>query len=493
MWPGHSPVAESDLNKVLHDIVSKAVAAHEYDLIKMSPSADGIERVTEFVIIRNFDITVMLCKVCRFNTEALGSRSRLCHLIELLDRQVDFKLTQSMGTTGLKRMYYNYEAQKIKGLVSHAYRVCSRSATARNNKIKDLKKLFCKLCMHGAADAPAGILKLAPCVPLGESSASSATVSWADPVAKAAQGQPDTGCDDDNCDDAISVSSRSDGCDDEAMLAALSEPECADTELVLSDSDLEPLEEVLEPLEEILEPLDMEALFDFSQKPGLDFSQKPGGGHSVILDEPQVAKYVDSLCDPELMGSLCDALEAAPARSSTSALPCPSMLDKASKAPPVEHKKQKKETKRAKKKTEKTTKKSETTKKTKKTTEKKKKNEKMFRLRGKRPVGGALLATDRMDFLPKGAVLRLRKCLERGLRFTQVRIDDKKTLLQITSKSVGGDENRAYAAAEFLGAMFQSGFALTEVLQAKKDLLKGQPVYINGEGVTLESLYDAAD
>ena len=69
----------------------------------------------------------------------------------------------------------------------------------------------------------------------------------------------------------------------------------------------------------------------------------------------------------------------------------------------------------------------------------------------------------------------------------------KKSLLQITSKSVGGDENRAYVAAEFLGAMFQSGFALTEVLQAKKDLLKGQPVYINGEGVTLESLYDVAD
>ena len=140
-------VPDVDLHSALKAIVSQAVEKHDHDLIVMTPATDGIERINENTLVSNFAATSSLCRLSLFNTEALGCLGRVSGTLEKHDRGQQFKLTSTNGTMGLKRMYYNCEAQKIKGVVQHSYRLCSRNANSRgrsgrktNPKIAELKK-----------------------------------------------------------------------------------------------------------------------------------------------------------------------------------------------------------------------------------------------------------------------------------------------------------------------------------------------------------------
>ena len=113
----------------------------------------------------------------------------------------------------------------------------------------------------------------------------------------------------------------------------------------------------------------------------------------------------------------------------------------------------------------------------------------MFRLKGKQPVKiqRKQPALQDHETLPAGSFVRVKKGLERGQKFCQLRMGSK-ALLQVTSKSVLGDVTSC-SAVEFLCAMLMNGSTYGAVKEAKTALIAGDSVNVNGLNVTLKDLY----
>ena len=430
-------ISDGDLEVVLKQVVASALEKHEHDLIAMSPSQDGIERVSEQVLVQNSGAVELLCRISLFNTEALGCRGRVALMLERIDRAQKWKLTSTYGTMGLKRTYFNYEAQEIKGVVQHAYRLCSRNRSARkhlgkksHSSITKLKNIFidCLQITEALGESQ-------QVLPLGDG-------HGPDPVEgiPLTDRQPETVVDFVNRGGHMGVT-----------WASPIEVVHPITDVEVIDSDFE--DDALLVGEDEVSPTTIEAVEDDP------------------LDAPSCT-ILDDDSDDEFWTDLGEI----------PAPPSSSMLQKAADAPPVDHKKQQKESQKKRKMTD-------------------AKPQPKFRLRGKQSISpiartvlkskkgkkGMKVILEDDTILPPLTELRVKKMLQRGKRFCQLRWG-KKALLQVTSTSVMGDQH-AFVATEFLGAMLMNGMTYGAVKQAKTVLVEGGSVNFDGYHVTLKDLY----
>ena len=59
-------ISDDHLRLALHQVVASTLASHDHDRISMAPSSDGIERVSEQVLVNNYERVELLCRISQF-------------------------------------------------------------------------------------------------------------------------------------------------------------------------------------------------------------------------------------------------------------------------------------------------------------------------------------------------------------------------------------------------------------------------------------------
>ena len=128
------------------------------ELVRLSPTPDGVEKVDQACIEKYYDELSMLWE----NGHFITCTSWLQAAFSELDASYEHRLSYAWSPRA-RRQWALYEAEKTHAMQSYCARLCRRAANSKSVKIASLKKLW-------QSRHPRGALMQAPparcCVPV---------------------------------------------------------------------------------------------------------------------------------------------------------------------------------------------------------------------------------------------------------------------------------------------------------------------------------------
>ena len=137
----HQDEPWKELENVMLAAAAECVRAQTFELVRLVPDAEGIEKITVAAIESNFQIALSLCRTTEFG-QKLPKTKVMQDMLQRCDSLLGDKLTEGLENKAKKLAYYMYEVEKLKQLIYSVKRTCVKYPNSRSPKVNTLRALY---------------------------------------------------------------------------------------------------------------------------------------------------------------------------------------------------------------------------------------------------------------------------------------------------------------------------------------------------------------